>query len=420
MIALIDCNNFYCSCERVFQPALNGRPLIVLSNNDGCAIARSEEAKALGIKMGTPAFMIGDLIKKHGVQVRSSNYALYAEMSRRVMEVINRFVPRTEIYSIDETFADLSGIELNNLQNIGVNLRQAVGCETGIPVCVGIARTKTLAKMANRYAKKKLPGVGVYCAHDATALQQMLRSTAIEDVWGVGPQYARLLQEHGFTTAEAFLQAPEAWVRRHMSVVGQRTWRELQQVPCIPWEEKPQPRKNICTSRSFGQLVKTKKELAQAVAKFTAACGEKLRKDGTCATRLHVFIQTNPHRGEDPQYFQSIDLPISRPSNNTQELLKVALRGLDLVFRPGYLYQKAGVVALDLVPQSQVQLDLFEKTATAEKTGQLMQVLDALNAQFGRETVRYAVQGYEKTWALRQEHLSEHYISRINQIPKAS
>lgn len=420
MIALIDCNNFYCSCERVFQPGLNGRPLIVLSNNDGCAIARSEEAKALGIKMGTPAFMIRELIEKHGVQVRSSNYALYAEMSHRVMEVIGRFVPRIEIYSIDETFADLAGMAHERLQQVGQQLREAVRLETGIPVSVGIARTKTLAKMANRFAKKKFANTGVYCAHEPELRRQMLQATTVEDVWGIGPQYARLLQQHGFATAEAFLQAPEAWVRKHMSVVGQRTWQELQQVPCIPWEEKPQPRKNICTSRSFGQLVKTKKELAQALAKFTTACGEKLRKDGTCATRLHVFIQTNPHRGQDPQYFQSVTLQISRPTHDTQELMKVVMQGLDLIFRPGYLYQKAGVMALDLVPQTQVQLDLFEASAHTGKAGQLMQVLDQLNARYGRETVRYAVQGYEKTWALRQKHLSEGYISRMDQIPRAS
>lgn len=418
MIALIDCNNFYCSCERVFQPALIGKPLIVLSNNDGCAIARSEEAKALGIKMGTPAFMIDDFIRKHNVQVRSSNYALYAEMSDRVMEVIQRFVPRCEVYSIDETFGDLRGINVSTLAALGKKIRQAVFEETGIPVSIGMAPSKTLAKMANRYVKKKMPHIGVHIAVEPSAVDAMLQCTDVADVWGIGPQYAIFLKKHGFHSAQQLAQAPEEWVRRNMSVVGQRTLNELKGIPCIKWEEKKQPRKNICTSRSFGKLVTTKKEVAQALAKFTAACGEKLRKDGSCARKLHVFIQTNPHRAEDPQYYQSITLQLPRPTNSSHELLHYATQALNTIYRQGYKYQKAGVLAMDLVPEATVQLALFDGRNTAREQ-QLMKVLDQLNRAFGREMIRYAAQGYEQTWALRQEHLSERFISRIDQIPKA-
>ena len=419
MIALIDCNNFYCSCERVFQPELNGKPLIVLSNNDGCAIARSDEAKALGIKMGTPAFMIEDLIKKHNVQVRSSNYALYGEMSKRVMEVIKQYVKNLEVYSIDETFAELTGVKYASLTGLAKDIRAAVKNRTGIPVSVGIAPTKTLAKMANRYAKKKMPAVGVYCADKKPLIDAMLEATAVGDIWGVGPQYALLLQKNGFNTAKDLLQAPEEWVRKNMSVVGQRTLNEIKGMQCFPWEEVTAAKKNICTSRSFGKVVQTKREVEQAVAKFTTSCGEKLRKEKSVARKLHVFIQTNPHLQQDEQYFQSISMVLPVATNSTSELMRFSMRALNMIFQPGYNYQKAGVIVLDLIPQDMIQMGLFED-ADKGKQKKLMKVLDDVNTSFGRDMVRYAVQDYSETWALRQENLSAAYISRLTQIPKAS
>jgi DNA polymerase V len=415
MIALIDCNNFYVSCERVFDPALRNKPVIVLSNNDGCAIARSEEAKALGIKMGTPAFMIGDLIRQHDVRVFSSNYALYDDMSSRVMQVINSFVPRTEIYSIDEIFADLSGLAYTNLVKLGQDIREAVGRITGIPVSVGIAATKTLAKMANRFAKKKKDANGVYAADTKEGLHTMLQATEVQDVWGVGAAYAKMLKLNGFNTAAQLANAPEEWVRKNMSVVGQRLLNELRGMACIPFEEKAAAKKNICTSRSFGKLITSKREIRQAVATFTSSCGQKLRKEGSVARKIHVFIQTNPHRRQDPQYFHSITMEIEVPTNSTATLLKYSMRALDLLYKPGYNYMKTGVMVLDLQPASEVQMGLFEQR-DREKEEKIMGTLDELNASFGKDVVRFGVQEFNKKWKLRQEHLSRSFTTRLDQV----
>ncbi|SHE56097.1 Y-family DNA polymerase [Flavisolibacter ginsengisoli] len=420
MIALIDCNNFYCSCERVFNPGLLGRALIVLSNNDGCAISRSEEAKELGIQMAQPAFMIDELIKKEEVNVFSSNYTLYDDMSRRVMQVIKELVPRAEVYSVDEIFADLSGMKYKDLEELGSEIKDMVGRCTGIPVTVGIAPTKTLAKMANRYAKKNRPGEGVFSADTKELVEMLLSATKIGDVWGIGKQFEALLSGKGFVTAlDLVNRAPEEWIRKEMSVVGQRLFHELKGINCIPWEETTKVRKNICTSRSFGKLITRKNEVAQSIAKFTSSCGEKLRKEKTCARRVHVFLQTNPHRPQDPQYFQSITLELEMATNLTTLLLKHAMKALDMIFREGYNYQKAGVMMLDLIPQKEVQLGLFE-TLTYEKDQKLMEKVDELNKVFGKDVVRFGVQDYGQNWKLKQGNLSGAYTTRLHQVIKAS
>ena len=418
MIALIDCNNFYCSCERVFDPSLVGRALIVLSNNDGCAIARSEEAKAAGIQMAQPAFLAEKRIRENNVAVFSSNYTLYDNMSRRVMQVIREMVPRAEIYSIDEIFADLSGIKYVDLEELGRQVRTRVKACTGIPVSIGIGPTKTLAKMANRYAKKTRPDVGVFAADSPEWIETMLAFTGVGDVWGIGPQYAALLKKHGFHTALDLTGAPEEWIRKEMSVVGQRLYQELKGIPCIQWEEEAPAKKNICTSRSFGKLIARKNELKQAVAKFTSSCAEKLRREKTCARRLEVFIQTNPHKQELPQYFQSIELQLPVPTQLTTELMKYSMRGLEMIFQPGYLYQKAGVMVLDLVPAEQVQLALFDRQ-DRERDAKLMARIDEVNTAFGRDTVRFGVQDYGQEWKLKQTNLSPQYTTRLAHIPKA-
>lgn len=345
MVALIDCNNFYVSCERVFQPTLLGRAMIVLSNNDGCAIARSEEAKALGIKMAQPAHLIKDLIKQNNVAVYSSNYTLYDNISKRVMEVIKNCVPKTEIYSIDEIFADLSGIREEYLPVLAKTIRNNVINSTGIPVSVGIAPTKALAKMANRYAKKTRADEGVFLANTRELIDTMLKNTEVGDIWGIGKQHAAFLKSNGFNTAYEFVHtAPEEWVKKEMSVVGQRLYNELKGISCLQWEEETPSKKNICTSRSFGTLITKKAELKQAVAKFTSSCAEKLRKERTCASKITVFIKTNPHRPTDKQYEQSITLQLQVPSNLTAELMKYSMKALDMIFQQGYNYQKAGVV----------------------------------------------------------------------------
>lgn len=418
MIALIDCNNFYVSCERVFDAKLKTKPVVVLSNNDGCAIARSEEAKALGIKMAQPAFLAADLMEKHDVQMFSSNYTLYGDMSARVMQVIKEFVPKTEVYSIDEIFADLTGLKFKDLQQLGREIREAVGRCTGIPVSVGIAATKTLAKMANRFTKKTNPNLGVYCADHPDRLDAMLSETGVGDIWGVGGQYAALLKTNGFHTAKDLVHAPEEWVRKNMSVVGQRTLNELKGIRCIEWEETAAARKNICTSRSFGKLITRKKDVQQAVAKFTAACAEKLRREKTCAKKINVFIQTNPHRPLDKQYFESIVLELEVASNGTNVLLKHSMKALDMIFRNGFLYQKAGVVVLDLIPEKEVQLGLFEN-AERERDEKLMKTIDAVNKSLGKDLVRFSVQDYENNYKLKQQYLSRCYTTRFEELPVA-
>ncbi|HEX2606776.1 MAG TPA: Y-family DNA polymerase [Flavisolibacter sp.] len=416
MIGLIDCNNFYVSCERVFNPGLLGKPVVVLSNNDGCAIARSEEAKRLGIKMGTPAFMIDTLIQQHDIKVFSSNYALYGDMSARVMQVIREYVPHTEVYSIDEVFADLTTLRYQDLPDLARTIREAVMRCVGIPVSIGIGATKTLAKMANRYAKKTAAGEGIFMAGCRSTVDALLKHTGVDAIWGVGPQHSALLRANGFVTAADFLSAPEDWVRKEMAVVGLRIQKEIKGIRCLPWEEQAPSKKNICTSRSFGTLITSKKEIRQAVATFTAACAAKLRKQGSCAGSLHVFIQTNPHRRQDAQYFHSITQQLEVPTSSTGELLKFAMTAIDVLYKPGYLFQKTGVIVQDLVPQATIQLGLFDQVDRTKEAG-VMDAIDQVNQNFGKDVVRYGTQEFNKKWKLRQEHLSPSYTTRFHQLP---
>jgi DNA polymerase V len=415
MIALVDCNNFYASCERVFNPKLKDKPVIVLSNNDGCVIARSDEAKALGIKMAQPVHMIDHLIKANNVQVFSSNYTLYGDMSRRVHAILKSFVERIEVYSIDESFLDLANYKYQDLTTLALTIRNSVIQQTGIPVTVGIGPTKTLAKMANRYAKKTKKDIGVHYAKKREYIEEMLAFTEVGDIWGVGKEKEKLLVRNGFVTALDLTNAPEEWVRKNMTVVSQRTLNELRGIPCIEWEDVPANRKNICTSRSFGNLVTSKNVLKQAIAAHTAACAMKLRKEGSCAKWLHVFIRTNPFRGQDSQYIASRDIELPVATNNSTELIKYAMKGLELIFQPGYNYQKAGVIVLDLIPETQIQLGLFDKRDRV-KEKQLMIALDKTNKAFGKDIVRYGVHDYGNDWALRRNHLSQCFTTRLDQL----
>jgi|SRR5450432_948110 len=417
MIALVDCNNFYCSCERVFNPGLEGRPVIVLSNNDGCAISRSEEAKQLGIAMAAPAFMMRKLIEKHNVAVFSSNYTLYGDMSSRIMETLAGFASGMERYSIDEAFLDLRDFGRFNLLEFGFKIRTTIRQHTGIPVSIGIAATKTLAKMANRYAKKKHPGAGLFWAATPSLTEEILSATEVGDIWGIGNQYALFLSRSGFKTAADFVKAPEAWVNKHLSVVGLRLLYELRGIPTIPWEEQKPPRKNICSSRSFGQRIADKESIAEAMANYAANCAAKLRDDKTCCRRLHVFIQTNPHKTEEPQYLRSADIQLERATNHSGEIIRAALKGLDLIFKSGFLYMKCGVQVEDLVPDSEVQLSIFDKS-DHKKNGFLMETMDQINHSMGKEIIRSAKQGFERKYRLKTEFLSPCYTTRMSDILK--
>ncbi|HEY2647597.1 MAG TPA: Y-family DNA polymerase [Puia sp.] len=417
MFALVDCNNFYCSCERVFNPKLEGRPVIVLSNNDGCAIARSDEAKALGIAMAAPAFIMSKFIEKHQVTVLSSNYTLYGDMSRRIMDSLTFFASKIETYSIDEAFLDLGQMRHSDCQQLGGRIRQMIRKNLGIPVSVGMAATKTLAKMANRHAKKYYKKASVFSAGNQSLVDEMLCATPVADIWGIGHQYALLLSRSGFKTAADFLRAPEDWVRQHLSVVGQRLLFELRGIAAVAWEEKKPARKNICTSRSFGNRISDINKMAEAMANYAASCAAKLRTEKTCCRSLQVFIQTNPHKTEERQYLRSIEIELERASNHSGDIIKAALRGLDLIFKPGFLYMKCGVTVMDLVPESAIQASFFD-TADREKNGLLMKTIDQINQSLGKEILRTAVQGFDRPYRLKTEYLSPRYTTRMGEILK--
>ena len=415
MIALVDCNNFYASCERVFNPRLEGKPVVVLSNNDGCVIARSEEAKAIGIPMGAPAYLNRQLFEANDVQVFSSNYILYGSLSNRVIGLLSAFTHSIEIYSIDEAFLDFTGHAFSEPEELGASMRSAVGHGVGIPVSVGFAPSKTLAKMANRFAKKTKKQIGVHAAKTAGQCEEILRFTGVADIWGVGPQYAKLLLRHGFKTAWDLSRAPDDWVRANMSVVGQRTLNELRGISCIGMEQAPAAKKNICVARGFGQILTRKSEVQEALSNYTAIVGEKLRKDGTCARQLNVFLQTNVHRTQDRQYMRSVTMELPVATNATPELLEHAMRALDLLFIDGYNYHKCGCIAIDLVPAGEIQYGMFDSRERS-RDSLLMGSLDKLNGYFGKNTVRFARQGYSKKWKLRQAHLSPCYTTRLNEV----
>ncbi len=417
MYALVDCNNFYCSCERVFAPHLEKRPVLVLSNNDGCVVARSEEVKALGIEMGTPVFQLEPQIKKYGITVFSSNYTLYGDMSDRVMKLLSTFAPALEIYSIDESFLDLHSMPYTDLLKLGVTIRRTVGQHTGIPVTVGIAATKVLAKMANRYAKKNHRDTGVYWAANEQLVQRMLDYTQVGDIWGIGPRRAAVLEKNGFRTAADFAKAPDDWVRKNFSVVGLRLLYELRGIPSCELELEAPPKKNICTSRSFGSMLTTKEDMAAALSNYAANCAQKLRSQHSCCKSLQVFIRTHPHRTDLPQYGASIVLDMETHTNATPQLVKYALKGLDLVYRPGYWFKRCGIMVYNFVPETVVQTNLFTD-ASDTKSRRLMETMDKINHLLGKDTVRIAAQGYKKKHRLRAEHLSPCYTTRVSDVCK--
>lgn len=417
MIALVDCNNFYASCERLFNPALVGKPIVVLSNNDGCVIARSEEAKEIGVEMGAPAFQWEDFFEKNGVHVFSSNYTLYGSLSHRVMKTLSGFVPEIEVYSIDEAFLNMNDLGYTDLLQLGIRIRKTVRQYIGMPVSIGIAPTKTLAKMANRYAKKNRKSVGIHWAANEELIAEMLAYTEIDHIWGIGRQHASFLKKNGFETAAQFVHASENWVRKHLSVVGLRMLHELKGIPAIAWACQTPAKKNIMTSRSFGKIITEKEDMIEALSNYAALCAEKLREQNSCAKKIYVFVNTNQHRTQDPQLFRSIVLQFPVPTHYTPDIIKFALQGLDIIFQKGYFYHKVGVMVLELVPETVLQASLFDQK-DRDKDKQVMKVLDRVNHSMGKETVRFAVQGFEKRYRLRAEHPSQQYTTDIHQILK--
>lgn len=419
VFALVDCNSFYCSCERVFNPKVRGRPVIVLSNNDGCAVARSDEAKNLGIKMGAPYFKILDIIQKHGVAVFSSNYALYGDMSRRVMETLSMFAPSMEVYSIDEAFLGLDGHSGRDLDVYGREIKRTVWRWTGIPVSVGVGSTKTLAKAANKLAKR-VPGAGgvldLLNHPDPDTLLEML---PCRDMWGIGSQWARLLESQGMRNALQLKKANRAWVRAKMGVVGERMVWELNGVSCLQLEEVEEPKKNITCSRSFGKLVTELEDLQEAVATYTSRAAEKVRKQKSVVSVVQVYLTTNPYREADPQYAPSAMLTLAEPTSNTPELIMHAARLLQKIYRRGFRYKKAGVLCCGLISKEEVPQGLFNRAENREKMARLMETVDRINARMGRGTVRFGAMGIEQGWKLRAERKSPAFTTRLAELPVA-
>ena len=432
MYALVDGNNFYVSCERAFRPSLNSRPVVVLSNNDGCAIARSNEAKALGIKMGTPWFQIRHLEEEAGLVALSANFALYGDLSDRMMSLAAGLGHRQEVYSIDESFVDLTGIR-GNLGERSRKVRQRILEWTGVPCGIGIGPTKTLAKLANFIAKAAERKPGSYPEQHARVcdlgsitaqeLDSLLANTQVGEVWGVGRRIGAQLNEEGITTVLDLKRLDPATVRRRWSVVLERTVRELNGMPCIGFDEQPAAKKEIACTRSFGHPVVHLNHLQEAITEFTGRAAEKLRSQKSQTRQVLCFIRTSPFRVNEAQYSRSIVVKLPRPTNDTVELTQAALRGLQAIYRSGYLYAKAGVMLLDLSPQERCQLELpIHAPVPGRNKGKLMPAIDEINRRYGRGTVMLASAGLEgnhRVWSMRQERMSPGYTTRWDELAVA-
>jgi DNA polymerase V len=417
LFALVDCNNFYVSCERVFDPRLEGQAAVVLSNNDGCVVARSNEAKALGIAMGVPAFEIRDLIARHQIQVFSSNYALYGDMSHRVMETLRQLSPEVEVYSIDEAFLNLVGFADRDLGGYGRSIRATIKRWTGLPVSVGIAETKTLAKIANFYAKRRAELNGVLDLTTAPDRMDLLATLPVHEIWGVGPSSARFLKLNGIDNATQLSHANEQLIRKHLGVVGLRTVRELRGIACMPIELAPPSKQGITVSRSFGRPVEDFDELRAATVTYASRAAEKLRQGRLVASALTVFLETNPFKDE-PQYRNARTLSLPMATDNSLELIQTALRGLKTIYRRGYRFKKSGVMLVDLIPATQVQANLFDRE-DRDRGRRLMAALDRINDRMGDGTLQFGAVGNRQPWRARFDHRSPQYTTRWEALPVA-
>ena len=421
VFALVDCNNFYASCEKLFAPRLKNRPVVVLSNNDGCVVARSAEVKALGIPMGVPWFKIKDDARRHGIVAMSSNYALYADMSNRVVEVLSAFSPNIEVYSIDESFLELSGFGNlpGGLAMYGAEMRQRIADWLGLAVCVGIAPTKTLAKLANHCAKKNLAGADGVC--DFTPLHpddltQLFDRIDVGEVWGIGRKINARLAAMGINTVRQLRDADAETLRSRFSVVVERTVRELRGLSCIDLQEVTPDKQQIISSRSFGQLIHDRVDLEEAVASYMAKAAEKLRAQDSLAGAVQVYIRTNIFKPETPQYQRAVTVPLPDATADTRVLTAWALRVLRRIYRTGYGYHKAGVMLAGIVPRLSQQYSLFN--AGAPRADALMRVMDGINQRYGRGSLRLAAEGIEQDWRMRRGNLSPGYTTDWRGLPK--
>ena len=418
-IALIDVNNFYVSCERVFNPALIGVPVVVLSNNDGCAVARSNEVKALGVPMGAPWFKYKDLSKQHGIVALSSNYALYADMSNRVMNVLKAYSPDQEVYSIDESFLDLTEFAKRDLVRYGQHMRKRILKWTGLPVCVGIGSTKTLAKLANHCAKKR-PSFNSVCNFNTMLTEELdliLGELSVSEIWGVGRKLAPKLESLGYKTVLDLKRANPEALRQQFSVVMQKTIHELNNVVCIEIEEISPPKKQIVSSRSFGVKVEDFNSLAESITLYVSRAAEKLRRQHSFAGSLYVFIRTSAFKPEDPFYSKGMMIPMPSPTDDTRQLVNVALWGLKQIYKPNFKYAKAGIMLSELVPAEGVQIDLFSQSQGSLKSDELMATMDRINQKMGKASIKLASEGFNKPWKMKQDSKSPCYTTKWEEIP---
>jgi DNA polymerase V len=418
VIALIDCDAFYCSCHAAFDPALANSAISVASNNDGCLISLNRRAKAVGLRMGDPLFKVQPLIKKHDVRIFSSSFYLYGDMSRRVMQVLSAFSPDQEIYSIDESWLSLAGLS-GDLTAYGIEIAQTVKQWTGIPVSIGIAPTKTLAKVAARLVKKKLAGTGAVCEwQKLDNPNQYLEVMPVTDLWGVSFRLSDRLNKLGIHNAFQLKHVDPTIIRRHFGVVLERTVRELRGMPCIPLEQSPPPKQQIMVSRSFGEKLTQFDDVRSAVSAFAARAGDKLRSQALCAQTLCVFVQTSPFDRKATPYSNAATIVLGKPCQDTLHFIQAAIQGLRRIFKAGYKYQKAGVLLLNLTPRHIQQLALFEYSqAIPKRDGKLMTVLDNINQVYGRDTIRFGSTALSNGWRMRQAMLSPAYSTRWEDLP---
>ncbi|WP_223032675.1 Y-family DNA polymerase [Hanstruepera marina] len=414
MFALVDCNNFYASCERVFNPSLNNKPVVVLSNNDGCVIARSNEAKALGIPMGAPAFEYAKTFEAYNINIFSSNYALYGDMSSRVINLLSEFTPEVEIYSIDEAFLKFVGFELFDFQEIGEQMRKKVTKGTGIPISIGFAPTKALSKVANKIAKKFPERTNnVYLIDSEEKRIKALKWLSIEDVWGIGRQHTKRLKYLNIHNAYQFTQLSDDWVRKNMSVVGLRLKHDLEGKPTMSLEATAN-KKMIATTRSFEGMLTSYDDIRERLSTFAISCAEKLRRQDSHCNMIMIFLHTNGFRKDLPQYGRNIVIKTSYPTNSSIDLVKSAEIGLKAIFRDGYHYKKAGVIVMGLTPSNQKQITLFD--AENPKHLPLMSIVDRLNKAYGNNKIKFGSQSLGRQWKMKQERLSPRYSTNINEI----
>ena len=414
IFALVDCNNFYVSCERIFEPSLEGRPVVVLSNNDGCVVSRSNEAKKLGIGMGVAFFQVKDLAEKHGVVALSSNYTLYADMSRRVMETLCNFTPEIEIYSIDEAFLNLSGFG-ENLTDYGRKIRQTVKQWTGMPVSIGIAETKTLAKIANRFAKHSPEADGVFELMEQSRIDEALAQTGVEHIWGIGIKTCIKLKRAGIKTALALHGVDIEWMRRRFGVTGVRTVYELRGMSCYELEDQPPAKKGITVSRMFGRKVETVEELKEAIASYASRAGEKLRDEGMAAGAMTVYVMTSRFVNPRKRYFNSRGVYFPVATNYTPELIEYATGAIERLYKKGFLYAKAGLILGDLVPEGRVQGNLFDQ-ADRRKSRRLMQAIDAVNLKLPDSPLIWAAEGIDQPWQAKFAKRSKRYTTQWDEL----